>query len=81
MNIVPKNWNGRIIRIRHSDRYVCLTDMAQASGKQFGHWNELRSTKAYLNALSAIIGIPIMDLVQVQVGGSPETTGTWGHPI
>lgn len=79
MNNLLKSWNGRTIRIR-KDRYVSLTDMAQASGKLFANWRQLKSTESYLSTLSGIIGIPIMDLLQSQVGGSPELTGTWGHP-
>lgn len=78
MSII-KCWNNKTIRIR-SDRYVSLTDMAQASGKLLGHWNENKSTKAYLSTLSGVIGIPITELVQVNQGGLPEEQGTWGHP-
>ena len=74
-----KSWNDRNIRIR-SDRYVSLTDMAQATGKQFGHWNNLKSTKSYLKALESVIQIAITDLVQVIQGGDPQNQGTWGHP-
>ena len=79
MSNLIKNWNDRAIRIR-SDRYVSLTDMAQASGKLFGHWNNLKSTKSYLQALESVIGIAITDLVQVIQGGDPQNQGTWGHP-
>ena len=64
MSNLIKSWNDRAIRIR-SDRYVSLTDMAQASGKLFGHWNNLKSTKSYLKALKSVIQIGITDLVQV----------------
>ena len=79
MSNLIKNWNDRAIRIR-SDRYVSLTDMAQASGKLFGHWNNLKSTKSYLQALESVIGIAITDLVQVSQGGDPQNQGTWGQP-
>jgi len=79
MSNLIKSWNDRAIRIR-SDRYVSLTDMAQASGKQFGHWNNLKSTKSYLIALSRSIEIAIDDLIQVKVTGLNEDRGTWGHP-
>ena len=79
MSNLIKNWNDRAIRIR-SDRYVSLTDMAQASGKLFGHWNNLKSTKSYLKALESVIQIKITDLVQVIQGGDPQNQGTWGHP-
>lgn len=79
MTNLIKSWNDRTIRIR-GDRYVSLTDMAQASGKQFGHWNNLKSTKSYLDTLSRSIHIAIDDLVQVKTNGLNEDRGTWGHP-
>jgi len=80
MTQIIKSFNDRTIRIRPEDKYLSLTDMAKASGKLFANWNQLESTKSYLQTLSAIIGIPIMQLIDVNQGGSPETTGTWGHP-
>jgi hypothetical protein len=79
MTNLIKSWNDRNIRIR-GDRYVSLTDMAQASGKQFGHWNNLKSTSSYLAALSRSIGIAIDGLVEVKTTGLNEERGTWGHP-
>jgi hypothetical protein len=54
--------------------------MAQASGKQFGHWHKLKSTNSYLKTLESVITIPITSLVQVIQGGDPQNQGTWGHP-
>jgi len=79
MSNLIKNWNDRAIRIR-SDRYVSLTDMAQASGKQFSGWNRLESTKNYLKTLSGVMQISATDLLQVIQGGDPQNQGTWGHP-
>ena len=79
MSNLIKNWNDRAIRIR-SDRYVSLTDMAQASGKLFADWNKLKSTKSYLTTLASVMQICITDLVQVIQGGDPQNQGTWGHP-
>lgn len=76
MNVI-KTWNGKTIRFRESDNYGCLTDMAKASGKNFGHWNENKATKEYLDALSSVIGKPITELLQVVQGGEPENQGTW----
>jgi len=78
MNLI-KSWNDKTIRIRE-DRYVSLTDMAQASDKNFGHWFANKSTNSYLETLSGVIGIPITELVQVKQGGTPDEQGTWGHP-
>lgn len=76
-NIVPsiiKSYQGKSIRIRE-DKYVCLTDMATASGKLLGHWRELKGTNTYLEALSEAIGIAIPLLLEV-TDGNP----TWAHP-
>jgi hypothetical protein len=84
MSILAKSFNDRLIRIRQDDRYVSATDMAQACGKQFGHWNSLKSTTEYLQALESAIGIRRAELVEihmgVEVGGRPENQGTWLHP-
>lgn len=79
MTNLIKSWNDRAIRIR-SDRYVSLTDMAQASGKLLGDWTRLAKTKSYLKTLSGVMHFPITDLVQVIQGGNPQNQGTWGHP-
>jgi len=79
MTHLIKSWNNRAIRIRE-DRYVSLTDMAQAAGKQFGHWYSNHSSKSYLETLSSKIGIPITRLIDVSRGGSAQQQGTWGHP-
>jgi hypothetical protein len=79
MNNIIRNWNNRTIRIR-DDRYVSLTDMAQATGKLFADWNRLSSTKSYLATLSSVMMIPTTSLVQVIQGGNPQNQGTWAHP-
>lgn len=79
MNIIKK-WNGRTIRVR-DDRYVSLSDMAQASGKLFGDWKRLKSTESYLTTLSGSMQIPIDRLIQSnESNGSNDSRGTWGHP-
>lgn len=86
MSNLIKNWNDRSIRIR-SDRYVSLTDMAQATGKNLGHWLENKATHSYLDVMSSKIGIPTMAqnqgfqaLVEIRKGGDVTKSGTWGHP-
>jgi len=76
-NIVPsiiKSYQGKSIRIRE-DKYVCLTDMATASGKFLGGWTRLKGTNEYLEALSAAMHIGIGLLLEVENG-----TTTWAHP-
>jgi len=79
MSHLIKSWNNRAIRIRE-DRYVSLTDMAQATGKEVKHWNENKGTWSYLQALSSKVGIPTSKLIEIIRGGSAHEQGTWGHP-
>ena len=79
MSQLIKSWHNRQIRIR-PDRYVSLTDMAQATGKMFADWKRLDSSKSYLEALSSVVGIATSDLLQIKQGGTPQDRGTWGHP-
>jgi KilA-N domain len=69
-------YNGKNIRIDPNTRYVCLTDMATATGKLFADWYRLKGTHQYIESLSLAMGIPIAKLLYVGDG----TTGAWGHP-
>ena len=60
-NIRFENRNGRV--------WVSLTDMAKASGKLLGNWNQLNSTKEFLYALESDIGYPISETIK---GGVPS---------
>lgn len=63
--------------------YVNATQMCKASGKLWGNYAQLDSTKAYWEALSSDIGIPISELVLTIRGGNDEqrrSQGTWVHP-
>ena len=77
-NLILRDWNGKSIRHR-GDGFMSLTDMCQAGGKLFGHWHGLKSTQEYLDAL---IRKHYRDHdngpIESNVGGSIETTGTWG---
>ena len=59
---------------RDGQVWVCLTDIAKASGKRLGHWNELNYTKEFLSALESDTGYPIMETIK---GGVPSKQGTW----
>jgi hypothetical protein len=37
-----------------------------------GHYKENKQTKAYLQALESVIGIPITDLFDATQGGNPK---------
>lgn len=65
---------------RANDGYINATAVCQASRKLLGHYLETKTTKAFLDELSADIGIPISGLVQIIKGGHPQMQGTWVHP-
>lgn len=83
-SIIPsivKSYKGRAIRINPDNQYVCLTDMASANNKFYGHWRELKGTKEYLVEFSESIGIPIDDLITTSDNTvANEDRGTWAHP-
>jgi hypothetical protein len=79
-DLIIREFNNQTIRIRE-DKYVCLTDMAKASGKLFANWFQLKSTKSYLETLSGCIGFTIDQLIEInESSGLNENRGTWGHP-
>ena len=65
MDLTYKN---QVIEQRDSDGYVNGTAMCQANGKKINDWLRLSSTKAYINELSLVTGIPASELVQVIQG-------------
>jgi len=71
-------FNSQVIRMEKRANnliWVCLTDMAKASNKKVNDWTRLKSTEEFLTAFEVNTGFPVMES---NVGGSPETTGTWG---
>jgi KilA-N domain len=60
--------------IRTNGDMVCLTDMAKPYAKTVATWNQLKTSKEYLEALSAVIGIPISLLIE------SSDSGTFAHP-
>lgn len=78
-DLILREWNNKRIRIRE-DRYVSLTDMAKASGKQYKHWIRSASSKSYLETLSRSVRIRTDLLIEVVSTGLNEGRGTWGHP-
>jgi hypothetical protein len=77
--LIFRKWNNREIRQR-ADGYLSATDMCASCGKMFGHWNSLKATSEYLQALEQSIGIPIDQLVQVNESiGLNNDRGTWVH--
>jgi hypothetical protein len=80
LSVFNKNYNGRAIRIRE-DKYVCLTDMAIASGKRYYDWSQLKGTIEYLAEFSELTGILADDLIATSDNTvANEHRGTWAHP-
>ena len=64
---------------RKSNGYLNATQMSQATrGKLFADWLRLKTTKEFLEALSADTGIPVLELLTCAVGG--DHSGSWIHP-
>lgn len=80
MKIINHEVNGLQISQRIDDGYMNLTQMAQANGKLIADYLRLDTTKALLNKLSMVMGIPISKLVQIRKGKPAHLQGTWGHP-
>ena len=58
--IINHDWENVGIRQRKSDGYVSLTDIAQTRGKFAADYLKIKTTKEFLQALSADLGIPEM---------------------
>ena len=65
-----------IVPIR-ADGMINATALCKAGNKLIGHYLENKNTKDYLEELGINIGIPIFELINIQVGGNYN--GTWVH--
>ena len=78
--LIDREINANIIEQRVTDGYINATALCKASNKLLSDYLRLASTKSFLEALSADMGIPISELAQVIKGGNPKLQGTWVHP-
>ncbi|MET4219571.1 hypothetical protein ABIB00_004794 [Bradyrhizobium sp. LB14.3] len=62
------------------DGYVNATAVCQAAGREFKHYNENKTTKDFVAALSAEVRIPASGLIQIMKGGDIRIQGSWVHP-
>ena len=76
-NLTNFDYNGQTIQKRN-DGFINLTQMCQANGKLVADFLRLKSTKSYIQELSASMGIPIDEIVESKEGAM---YGTWGHPL
>jgi hypothetical protein len=68
--------NNFIVPIR-SDGMINATSLCKAGGKRIEHYKENLQTKAYLEELSSVTGIPVIELFNPIIGG--KYPGTWVH--
>ena len=78
--LIERKHDATLISQRAKDGYINATAMCKAANRQFKHYNENATTKAFAAALSAEVGIPTSELIQSVSGGIPELQGTWVHP-
>ena len=78
--IIDRKAENEIISQRVTDGYVNATAMCKAVGKRWSHYFENITTKAFIQELSSVVGIPANGLVQTITGGIPHLQGTWVHP-
>ena len=73
--------DGRMItEMRLSDGYICATKLCQSAGKTWGHYYSLDGTKAFIEALSKLIGTPSPFLIIKIQTGPLKNRGTFVHP-
>ena len=84
--VVLHRSDGILVSQRQADGYFNATAMCRAASEEsgktklIGDYLRLDVTKAYIEELGAVMGIPITGLVSVVQGGRPELQGTWVHP-
>lgn len=80
LSIIPHDYDGTLIHQRAVDGYVNATAMCKAVGKQFNDYSRNASTREFLEELSRSTGIPVDQLVCINLIGKNRERGTWVHP-
>lgn len=80
-DLIFREFNGKQIRHRNSDGYICLTDMAKATGKFFKDWYRLKSTKDLLHVLSIKTGFSISEPESTVVETGEDSPSQQNHLI
>jgi len=70
--------DNNIIQCRKSDGYINATQLCKAGNKHFNDWFRLKSTNEYLVSMETKTGIPVLNLINKNIGG--DHIGTWIHP-
>jgi hypothetical protein len=68
MKIINHEVNGLQIGQRREDGYINLTKMAKANGKKINDYLRLETTKAFIDELFLVAGIPVSKIIQVKKG-------------
>lgn len=83
LSLIPHQIDGNTIEQRVIDGYINATDMCAAANKRFIDYSTEYYTQAFVNALSAEIGIPSTELIQQVkegIGAAPTKQASWIHP-
>ncbi|MCA1337343.1 KilA-N domain-containing protein [Pseudooceanicola marinus] len=80
LKLIEHEVQGSPVQQRAKDGYINATAMCRVAGKMWADYARLSSTKAFLSAAEADMGIPISELVKAAKGGEPRLQGTWVHP-
>ena len=79
--LIEHSLAGAIVPQRPRDGYINATYLCKQASKLFADYYRLGQTKAFLEALSANMGIPISALIQIIKGGNDRLIqGTWINP-
>ncbi len=80
LSVFSFNDQGIRFENRNGVVWVCLTDMAKASGKKVSHWQQLAATQELINTLqNSDAGIPASPVIEIVKGGNLDSIdqGTW----
>lgn len=80
LSLISHQVQNSIVEQRAGDGYINATAMCKAAGKMMADYTRLKTTKEFLAALEADMGIPISQLIQVLKNGHTGEQGTWVHP-
>lgn len=78
--LIPHKVEKTLVNQRAIDGYINATAMCKAAGKQFNDYSRLKTSQEFMKELSAATGIPVAQLIQTVMGGTPNGQGTWVHP-
>lgn len=82
--LIQREWNGHVVPQRVENGYMNLTKICDVGSKKIADWLKLKSSKAYLKALSDDMNIIISSQdgsnALIMFTNSYGEQSTWGHP-